>query len=358
MRILFPAHQDGASGIGTVVRGLSSSLPAALSPSDELVIVGGAADRRQAPNVRRVELNGDASTRLRRALHEQGRLARMARDVDLVHLCDHRPLLLARTPFLLTVHDVFFLDRPDWFPRGVAAYKKAMLAAALRKAPATIVCDSCYTLERLLMHFPAAARSDVRVIHPGVAAAPDADEPAAEEEGYFLTVSTIEPRKNHLGLLRAFERARRTRPFDLRWKVVGAPGYRSKGIVAALHAADGVDVLGRVSQKDLERLYRRARFVAVPSHAEGFGYPPLEAMARGVPVVCASGSAMEETAGTACLRVPADDIAAWADALETLAFDEHLRSGLRALGLARAREFTWERAAVAYVEAYGDALAA
>jgi glycosyltransferase involved in cell wall biosynthesis len=271
-----------------------------------------------------------------------------------VHLSDHRPLVLSGTPFLVTVHDVFFLDRPDWYPRSVAAYKRAMLSASLRKRPTLVACVSEYTRERLLAHHPEAARV-ARVLYPGVAVNGGREE-SDEAEPYFLTVATIEPRKNHLTLLEAFQAVRR-RGFELRWKVAGVGKYRSDEILPPLLAADGVDVLGHVSSGELERLYRGAHFVAVPSWAEGFGYPALEAMARGVPVACATGSAADESAGDAAVRLPPDDADAWAEALRRLAEDAGERDRLRALGRERVASFSWAAAAAAYVEAYRDVAA-
>ena len=336
MRILLPAHQGSSGGLGTVVRGLRRHLPEALGADGEVVVVG-----------------GEATGKLRRLVQEQVVLPRAAQHFDLVHLTDHRPLLASRTPFLLTVHDVFFLDRPEWFPKPVVVYKGAMLRAAVAKRPAAVVCVSEFTRRRFLAHAPSLPRERVRVIPPGV-------EPATVRAtgggDYFLTVSTIEPRKNHLGLLRAYLSARRA-GLRLRWKVAGVPGYASRPIVRRLRAAEGVDVLGWTPPEELERLYAGARFVAVPSLGEGFGFPPLEAMRRGVPVVCSSGTALDETAGDAAMRVAPEDEERWAQALRALADDESARARLRDAGLVHAAGFDWRRAAQEYVAAYRSALA-
>ncbi len=325
-----------------MIRGLVRHVPQTLAPGDELVVLdpGSAGGQR-------------LGARAARLWHEQALVVRAARKVDLVHLPDHRPLLASRTPFVLTVHDVLFLDRPDWFPRGVAVYKRAMLKAALAKKPSLLICDSESTRRRLLTHtsFPAGR---VRVILPGVE--PPAEPALPVRRGdYFLTVSTIEPRKNHLGLLRAYREARK-RGLRLRWKVAGEPGYSSRATVASLRAQDGVDVLGTVSPADLDRLYREAAFVAIPSLGEGFGFPPLEAMSYGVPVVCSRGSALDESAGEAALRVEATDEGAWADALLRLDVDEEERRRLRQAGLERVRRFDWGQAAAAYAAVYREAL--
>jgi alpha-1,3-rhamnosyl/mannosyltransferase len=296
-----------------------------------------------------------SSPRLSRLAYEQLYLPIAMRGADLVHLCDHRPLLFSGQRFLLTVHDVFFLDHPEWFPAATVRYRKAMLSAAIRKQPGAVVCVSKYTRERLLEHYPQVERSHVVVIHPGIERA-DATDVEPETEPYFLTVAMIEPRKNHLGLLQAFKLARQN-GLELRWKVVGAVGQCSDQIIAALRAESAVDVLGHVPANELDRLYGGARFLAMPSHAEGFGFPPLEAMARGIPTVCSAGSALDETVADAAIRVAAGDRDGWAKTLRRLASDDAERRRLRELGLRRAASFRLEEAASAYVGAYRVAIA-
>jgi glycosyltransferase involved in cell wall biosynthesis len=355
VRIVLPVHQGASRGVGTIVRGLRASLPAALGPDDELVVVG---TRVQESEHRRLQGRpGSAlmSVRLSRLLYEQLFLPVAARGADLVHLCDHRPLLLSRQRFLLTVHDVFFLDHPEWFSPATVRYRRAMLSAAIRKQPAAVVCVSHYTRERFLAHYPQAESSHVVVIHPGIEPANPGEGAEPESDPYFLTVAMIEPRKNHLGLLQAFKLAR-AHGLELRWKVVGATGQCSDEIVEALSFEPGVDVLGHVPDDQLDRLYRGALFHALPSHAEGFGFPPLEAMARGIPTVCSTGSALDETIGEAALRIPPEDRGRWAEALQLLASDGEERARLRALGQRRAASLPLGQAARAYVSAYRKAL--
>jgi glycosyltransferase involved in cell wall biosynthesis len=134
-------------------------------------------------------------------------------------------------------------------------------------------------------------------------------------------------------------------------------GQCSQRIIAALRADPDVDVLGHVAPDELDRLYRGARFLAVPSHAGGFGLPPLEAMARGIPAICSTGSALDETVVDAAVRVRADDREGWAEALHTLASNAAERRRLRTLGLRRAAQFRLDEAATAYVAAYHAAIA-
>ena len=353
MKIVLAADRADSAGIGTVVRGLCASLPAALPDGYELLLVGGPRDGEVPAKVVRILGPRRRNGRLTRFLFEQGRVASVSRRADFVHQTDYRALLVSGKPFLITVHDAAFLDHPQWYPPVIARFKRAMLSAALAKKPRAIVCASEFTRSRLLEHHPLAAALDVRVIYSGVETPPADVVPLEADEPYFLTISTIEPRKNHLGLLEAFRRAR-TNGLALRWKVAGAPGYGSGRIIAALRAAEGVDVLGWVDNATRERLYGGALFVATPSHVEGFGFPPLEAMARGVPTITSAGSAMDETVGDASRRVEPDDVVGWEQAIADLATQEVERERLRRRGFEQPARFGWGRAARAYVDLYGD----
>jgi glycosyltransferase involved in cell wall biosynthesis len=349
MRVAIPGHYANVlGGIGTYAALLTEAV-ASHAPNGGTVITP---QPRDSEAVGRIASPGSG---LRRMAWEQLALPRKVGPADIVHLCDSRPLLLSRRPFVATIHDVSYLERPEWFPRSAARYKTLMLDALLASRPAALVFDSVYGREELLRYRPRAARFELRVIRPGLRP-PWADNGAPPlrgqreqgdgSEAYFLTVGVIEPRKNHLTLLRAF-RAARAAGLPLRWRVVGPSGHLSGPILGALHAEPAVDVLGWVDQPTLERSFRGATFLAAPSLLEGFGFPPLEAMARGVPVACSRGGVWDETVGDAALRPEATNVVEWTEALLSLAADEQRRSELRARGLAAAEDASWEDAAAA-----------
>lgn len=344
MRILLAAHQT-RGGIATLARGLTDSLPRALAAEGDLEVVRGWESRRLR------------ESRVGRFAFEQGWLPLLARGYDLLHLCDHRPVFAWRGPFLLTIHDVFFLDEPAWYPPRVARYKKLMLDAALARRPAMIVCVSEWTKDRLLYRHPGLDRARVVVVPSGIAEPPAHGAHTADvAESYFLTVSTIEPRKNYLRLLAAF-RSARAAGLDLTWRIVGTAGYGAAPILAALREEPGVQLCGRVPEDEKDRLYRGARFAVTPALAEGFGFPPLEAMVRGVPVICSRGSALDEVVGRAAMQVDPHDERGWADALLALAHDDDARRRLSDAGSKRAELFNWDRCAAGYVAVYRRALA-
>lgn len=355
MNILLATHNLDVGGIGTLTRGLAASLPNALSAGDHLTLAGYCPDSAGRPNVSCVPGGRLLEHRLGRHVFEQTRLAVAARRADLVHLLEPRPVLASRTPFVLTLHDVFFLDHPAWYPKAVGRFKRAVLAAAIARRPRMIICASSYTRERLEAHHRPADGVRVEVIHAGLAPPASSTIARGDEQAYFLTVSAIEPRKNHLLLLEAF-RVARSRGLRLRWKVVGAASYRSRSVISALRTEPGVDFLGRVPDAERDRLYAGALFCAFPSHAEGFGFPPLEAMAFGRPVVCSTGSALDETVADAALRVGSNDVQGWADALNMLESDAEERARLAELGRHRSAQFTWKETAVRHLNCYRAAI--
>lgn len=356
MNVVLATHHLAVGGIGTLTRGLASALPRALSSEDHLTLAGYCPNAEGRPNVSCVRGGRALQHRLGRHLFEQTRLAAAARRADVFHLLEPRPLIATRGSFVLTLHDVFVLDHPEWYPRVLGRVKRAMLAAAIAKRPSAIICVSSYTRDRLLAHHRLSPEIRVEVIHSGLNPASDGPQPAPDEgRPYFLTVSAIEPRKNHLLLLEAFRRAR-SRGLKLRWKVAGAAGYCSRGIIAKLRREPGVDFLGRVSDAERDRLYLGALFCAFPSHAEGFGFPPLEGMAFGRPVVCSMGSALDETVGDAAARVRSDDVDGWVNALCAFESDEGQRAQFAERGRRRAAVFTWPETAARHIDCYRTAI--
>jgi glycosyltransferase involved in cell wall biosynthesis len=174
---------------------------------------------------------------------------------------------------------------------------------------------------------------------------------------YLLFLGTIEPRKNLARLLQAMELAGpKIGPLVL----AGGRGWNNAAIRDAIArlARDGrIRDLGYVADDLRPALQAGARAFVYPSLYEGFGLPPLEAMACGTPVLTSNVSALPEVMGDAALYVDPEDVPALAAALTRLWDDESLRADLRARGLARAQEFSWDRTARLTIEVYRDLLA-
>jgi glycosyltransferase involved in cell wall biosynthesis len=178
------------------------------------------------------------------------------------------------------------------------------------------------------------------------------------ERSVLLSLSAKRPHKNLLALIGAFARI----PAERRPLLV-LPGYptwheaelRSRAATAGV--VEDVRFLSWLSGEELEGLWALAEAFVFPSLYEGFGLPVLEAMARGVPVACSNASSLPEVAGDAALLFDPHQESAIADALERLLGEPALRESLRTRGLARVREFTWERTARLTLESYRRALA-
>ncbi len=267
---------------------------------------------------------GHVSSVLRDALWYPLALPHRVRALDVLHCTTFRGPLRSRVPSVLTVHDLAIVRHPEAFPRWHRLYGRVGLREALRAAHA-VVAVSEFT-KREVAELAGVPGERIHVVPNGVDRLFTPSGPAAEGS-YVLAVATLEPRKN---LARVVEAARLA---GVELRVVGARGW------------GGVDVagwVGEVTDVELAELYRGARCVLYPSLYEGFGLPVVEAMASGVPVVTSQGTALEEVAGGAAVLVDPLDVEAIADGI---AQAERRRAELVPLGLVRAGEFTWERAA-------------
>jgi glycosyltransferase involved in cell wall biosynthesis len=171
---------------------------------------------------------------------------------------------------------------------------------------------------------------------------------------YILSVGTIEPRKNLVRLVEAYHRVRDLTPAP-KLVLAGARGWKFESVferVKTLGLKDEVVFLGQVPADILPALYNGAVAFAYPSLYEGFGLPPLEAMACGVPVIASDASSLPEVVGDAGLLVDPNDTDALADALATLLNEDEKRAELSARGPTRARAFSWEQTAFKTLEVY------
>jgi glycosyltransferase involved in cell wall biosynthesis len=177
------------------------------------------------------------------------------------------------------------------------------------------------------------------------------------EAPFILTVGVIEPRKNHRLLFEAYRLLRQQRDLPHRLVVVGRKGWLWEEILEVAESSpyrDDIKLVGFVADEDMPALYSAATAFALPSLYEGFGLPPLEAMACGTPVVVSNTSSLPEVVGDAGLLVEPTDAAALAAALELLLLDEPLRADLRVRALARAATFTWPAAAARLLAVYAQ----
>jgi glycosyltransferase involved in cell wall biosynthesis len=238
-----------------------------------------------------------------------------------------------------TFHDLFVLSGDYSTPEFRLKFGEQARAAAERSD--LIITVSRFTarqVEELLKVEPAR----IRVIAHGVRRPSEPARPA-DRERMILFVGALQRRKNIARLVQAFERAAPG------WQLVlaGSSGFGSEEILARIETSSrraDIRVLGYVPDAQLESLYRRASVFAFPSLDEGFGMPVLDAMAHGVPVLTSNASALSEVSGGAALLVNPTDVVSIAEGLRNLIEDREFAEQLVSRGLARSREFPWEKA--------------
>jgi glycosyltransferase involved in cell wall biosynthesis len=309
----------------------------------------------------------NARNRVQWVLGEQALLPRLAAraGVDLVHSLASTAPLHGRFRRVVTVHDLIYARFADAHSGIRDKGMRALVPAAARRSDRVIV-DSQNTREDLmkLVGIPS-ERVDVVPLGLGtrrsVRPLPEREVRARfnlDERSIVLSLSAKRPHKNLLALIGALALI----PAADRPMLV-LPGYPTAHEAELRERArslglDGhVRFLGWVSGEELEGLWAIARAFIFPSLYEGFGLPVLEAMARGVPVASSNASSLSEVTGDAALQFDPHDEAAMARALQRLLGDPTEAERLRARGLRRVTQFTWERAARGTLESYQRALA-
>jgi glycosyltransferase involved in cell wall biosynthesis len=254
-------------------------------------------------------------------------------------------VLRCRVPQVTVVHDLIPLACPREYPRQ-QFYFRRLVPAILRESRAVIAVSGATRREVIAAYGLNPDR--VCAIPNGYDSTKFAPIGSATDDGgvpYVLYVGNLLPHKNLPRLIEAVARVARQSPARLIIAGSGTPGRVAELRRRADRVGARLELMPYVSQQALPALYRGARLVAMPSLAEGFGLPALEAMACGTPVVVGNTSAMPEVVGDAGLLVDPEDTGAISDAILRLLTQDSLRKELIARGLARAAAFSWERTA-------------
>lgn len=368
-----PAALQGA-GIGRYTRGLVDALLPLLAADDEVVLLvpAGALPfaRRSWPrqvSLRRLPLSERILTiawhRLRLPLPADW----FSGPVDVFHAPNFLLPPLRRGKRILTIHDLAFFVTPQYaypplqrflaraVPRSIAAADHVLADSQASKDDAMRLFG---LRSQQITVVGAGVEARFRQLEPGQCAA--VRQKLGLDWPFVLGLSTLEPRKNFDGLIRAFAQARRQAGFPHHLVIAGSKGWMSEPIFAEVQRQDVADVvhfLGFVPDEDLPALYNLADLFAFPSHYEGFGIPVLEAMACGTAVLCSDTSSLPEIAGDAAFLVPTDDAPALVAGLSLLLTDDRARAELAQRGPAQARRFSWQAAATQLYDVYQTLLA-
>lgn len=270
------------------------------------------------------------------------------------------PLFIpAKTEVTATIHDLAFKRYPETFPRKHLLKLNFLLDVVVQRAD-KLIAVSQSTKDDLLEFFPKFPESRVKVIHHGFDSeffgkrfsSGELDDELMKlaklkAKSYCLYVGALQPRKNLVRLIEAFNIAKRNNP-DMKLVLAGEPAWLAEGIFEAREKSaykEDIILTGRVTFETLRSLYQGARFFVFPSLYEGFGLPILEAMASFLPALTADNSSLREVAGQAALYCNAEDIDDIAEKMEQLWSDGRLRTELVLRGEEQLKKFSWDKCA-------------
>lgn len=289
------------------------------------------------------------------------------RPVDVLHVQYTAPPFCP-APVVATIHDLAFEHLPETFTRRGSLQLKLTVRRTARQA-ARIATVSEYSRQDLLRTYKLAPEK-VAVTYNGIEShfTPQPTSPNEVDEvrqrfgikrEFLLAVGSLQPRKNLIRLIRAYAKLRgENSAFAPQLVIVGRKLWLADEIFAEVRRqrwADDVILTGYATDEDLPKLYRAATAFAYPSLFEGFGLPPVEAMACGTPVITSNNSSLPEVVGAAALLIDACDERALSDALLRIVNDQPLRARLREQGIEQAQKFTWREAAEKTLQLYREA---
>jgi glycosyltransferase involved in cell wall biosynthesis len=373
MRVAFQVDQlffQAPGGIGTYIRNLAPAL-AARDASLELVLFHARFPDPDAPERWLRDHWVEELPASIRALYPRWNLlarpplpASLA-SADVVHATNHAavPPSGRDQRLVVTVHDLAFEHAPNLFPRQWRLLYRTGLRAAVKRADA-IVTPSRSTAEDILSTTDVEP-AKLRVV-PLAASLPQGTLGSEEvlarfkvRGPYVLFVGTLEPRKNLVRLVRAYRRVAATGvPHAL--VLAGPLGWQHEPLMRelALRGPGEIVMTGRITDDELDAIYRAADAFVYPSLFEGFGLPVLEAMARGVPTITSTTTSLPEVAGDAAIGVNPRSIRDLAQAIERVLTEVALAEDLAMRGRRRAERFTWDETARLTLQVYEDVLGA
>jgi glycosyltransferase involved in cell wall biosynthesis len=357
MRIAIDARKLRDFGIGTYIRNILIELSRLDRATDYVVLCR--PDDLDSGDVLGQNFRMVPETAPPYSVAEQFRipLALMREGAHLLHEPHYVLPPLVRCRSVVTIHDCIHLMFPQYLPGPLAhVYAKASMWSATRKANRILTVSEAS--KRDILRFFEVPPEKVVVIHNAIderfLAPADPERMALVRQRYqldhpfVLYVGNIKPHKNLVRLIEAFARVRQQSPGPLTLLIIGDEISKLPVLRRAVHnhkLHKHVRFLGFLPDDMLAALYRLASVFVFPSLYEGFGLPPLEAMASGTPVVTSNVSSLAEVAGDAAMLVDPYDVGAIADGIRRVLTEPALAARLRERGLRRAREFSWDEAA-------------
>ena len=369
MRVAIDARKLHDFGIGTYTRNLLRYL-ARLDRDSEYVLLCHEPDlgigAQLGPNFRTV-LESSANYSLREQVHVPWVLRRERPDV--FHAPHYVLPAATRCRAVVTIHDCIHLMFPQYLPnRAAYIYARVSMWTAVRRSHRILTVSEAS--KRDIIHFFNVPPEKIVVVYNAIderfRTAPSEEVVARVRERYQLAqafvlyVGNIKPHKNLVRLIEAYDLLRSRGFDDMKLLIIGDEISKLPALRRAVHRHKlhkHVRFLGYLSDDTLAVLYRLAGVFVFPSLYEGFGLPPLEAMACGTPVVTSNVSSMPEVVGDAAVLVDPYEVDSIADGMQRVLSDSTLSAELRTKGIARAKEFSWERSVARTRELYQEVAA-
>jgi len=278
---------------------------------------------------------------------------------SLYHETNYTPFSFDQGPTIITLFDVSFVRHPEWHPKGRVRYLEKYCLKRLCDIEAIITISEFSKKEIMNLLGVHAAKIYVTPLGVDCSFTPGERRMGSFPDHYILFLGNLEPRKNLVRLLAAY----RSLPGSLRRRfplvIAGASGWHTHELKKALRQFQKSEkpiLTGYVSQELLPDLYRGASLFVYPSLYEGFGLPPLEAMACGVPVITSNCPSLSEGVGDAAVEIDPYRVEELAEGMNLVLSNESLQGEMKEKGLKRAQMFSWEKTAKKTLQAYEEIL--
>lgn len=313
-----------------------------------------------------IPVNLENTKSYKRIIKEQLQLLKVYKNYDLVHFLDYATPVLYKGIKVATIHDVVVLTMKDKYTKGQFLTKKILLENTIKYAD-KLVCISEFTAKELLTYYPNIDRSKIEVVYNGFEYKPlKIDNKTSEKilckfninKDYLLFVGTLSPHKNIERIIEAFNKIKK-QGYNYQLVICGKKGWLYDEIfdkVKKLKLEDEVIFTDYVTDEELEVLYKNTKLFVFPSLYEGFGFPPIEAMARKVPVLTSREGALPEIVGDAALFCDAYDVDDISGKIIEGLKDKELRNKLIEKGIKRSEFFSWENTSKKINKIYEDLL--
>jgi glycosyltransferase involved in cell wall biosynthesis len=359
------------TGVTRYITELIHALPTA-SPDDRFTLLANPGVPPsllcKAPNVRRQITRFPIVGTKTRILWEQAAMPfeGFGRGFDVVHYTDRSmPWLPTGIPSVSTIQDLSYASFPGTYTRGKVVYNE--ITSRIVAARADRIIASSQSTKRDVIRCLGVDEEKIRVVHLAASKvfrpirSPEALQAASTRLGLpdkvVLAVGSLNPRKNLVTLIQAYARLRQQAGVPHKLVLVGPREWKSEPLyqtVKELGIQSEVRLLGWIQDQDLACVYNLAELFVFPSLHEGFGIPPLEAMACGTPVVCSNSASLPEVVGDAAIAVAPTDVEGLAAAMARVLAEPELARQLRGRGLERARLFSWEKTARETIHVYEE----